>query len=168
MNTYKHLTKGERRLIYLLWNKEKYSMNKIAKILNKNRSTISRELKRNTSSTEIYYSLSAHKKYIRRKSNCHLFSMLKYKNFTDIFIQKFTQNPWRRSYNFWINKNYPLVKVPSARQVFRWINSKIWKNFNIRMSDIISNYIWNVSNRNIKSILKIDHKLVFPIIKKEA
>ncbi|WPL36745.1 hypothetical protein QX179_04965 [Malacoplasma iowae] len=24
-------------------------------------------------------------------------------------------------------KNYPLVKVPSARQVFRWINSKIWK-----------------------------------------
>ena len=64
-------------------------MNKISKILNKNRSTISRELKRNISSTEIYYSLFAHKKYIRRKSNCHLFSMLKYKNFTDLFIQKF-------------------------------------------------------------------------------
>ena len=29
MNTYKHLTKEERHLIYLLWNKEKYSMNKI-------------------------------------------------------------------------------------------------------------------------------------------
>ena len=38
MNTYKHLTKEERHLIYLLWNKEKYTMNKIAKILNKNRS----------------------------------------------------------------------------------------------------------------------------------
>ena len=53
MNTYKHLTKEERHLIYLLWNKEKYSMNKISKILNKNRSTISRELNRNTSSTGI-------------------------------------------------------------------------------------------------------------------
>ncbi|WPL36625.1 helix-turn-helix domain-containing protein [Malacoplasma iowae] len=49
MKTYKHLTKEERCLIYFLWNKEKYSMNKIAKILNKNKSTISRELKRNTS-----------------------------------------------------------------------------------------------------------------------
>ncbi|WPL38744.1 helix-turn-helix domain-containing protein [Malacoplasma iowae] len=47
MKTYKHLTKEERCLIYFLWNKEKYSMNKIAKILNKNKSTISRELKRN-------------------------------------------------------------------------------------------------------------------------
>ena len=92
MNTYKHLTKEEWHLIYLLWYKEKHSMEKITKILNKNRSTISRELKRNTSSTRIYYSLSAHKKYIRRKSNCHLFSMLKYKNFTDIFIKKLTQN----------------------------------------------------------------------------
>ncbi|WPL39236.1 helix-turn-helix domain-containing protein [Malacoplasma iowae] len=55
MKTYKHLTKEERCLIYFLWNKEKYSMNKIAKILNKNKSTISRELKRNTSSTGIYF-----------------------------------------------------------------------------------------------------------------
>ena len=53
MNTYKHLTKEERHLIYLLWNKEKYSMNKISKILNKNKSTISMKLKRNTSSTGI-------------------------------------------------------------------------------------------------------------------
>ena len=63
-------------------------MNKIAKILNKNRSTISRKLKINTSSTGIYYSLSTHKKSIRRKSNCHLFSMLKYKNFTYISLDE--------------------------------------------------------------------------------
>ena len=37
MNTYKHLTKEEWHLIYLLWNKEKFPMYKIAKILNKNR-----------------------------------------------------------------------------------------------------------------------------------
>ena len=53
MNTYKHLTKKERHLIYLLWNKEKYLMNKIAKILNKNRSPTFGELNRNTSSTGI-------------------------------------------------------------------------------------------------------------------
>ena len=63
MNTYKHLTKEER------W-------------------TTFRELKRNTSSTGIYYSLSAHKKYIRRKFNFHLFSMFKYKNFTVFFYSK--------------------------------------------------------------------------------
>ena len=128
MNNYRYLTKEERHLIYLLLNKEKYSMNRIEKILNKNRSTIFMELKRNTFSTGIYYSLYAHKKYIRRKSNCHLFSMLKYKNFTDFFIQKF--NPKSHDVEatiFWIKKNYPLVKVPSFRQVFRWVNSKIWK-----------------------------------------
>ena len=36
MNTYKHLSNEERHLIYILLNKEKYSMNKIAKILNIN------------------------------------------------------------------------------------------------------------------------------------
>ena len=46
--------------------------------------------------------------------------MLKYKNFTDIFIQKF--NPKYHDVEatiFLIKKNYPLVKVPRARQVFR-------------------------------------------------
>ena len=33
MNTYKNLSNEERHLIYTLWNKEKYSMNRIAKIL---------------------------------------------------------------------------------------------------------------------------------------
>ena len=128
MNTYKHLSNEERHLIYILRNKEKYSMNKIAKILNKNRSTISRELKRNTSSTGIYYPTTAHKKYIRRKSNCHMFFMMKYKNFTDLFLQKF--NPKSHGVEatiFWIRKNYPSIKVPSSRQVFRSISSKIWK-----------------------------------------
>ncbi|WPL35651.1 hypothetical protein QX180_04995 [Malacoplasma iowae] len=41
--------------------------------------------------------------------------MLKYKNFTDLFIQKF--NPKSHGVEatiFWIKENYPLVKVPSA------------------------------------------------------
>ena len=54
--------------------------------------------------------------------------MLKYKNITDLFIQKF--NPKSHGVEatiFWIKKNYQLVKVPYTRQVFRWINSNIWK-----------------------------------------
>ncbi|WPL37934.1 IS30 family transposase [Malacoplasma iowae] len=160
MKTYKHLTKEERCLIYFLWNKEKYSMNKIAKILNKNKSTISRELKRNTSSTGIYYSSTAHKKYIRRKSNCHMFFMLKYKNFTDLFIQKF--NPKSHGVEatiFWIKKNYPLVKVPSARQVFRWINSKIWK---IQRRDCLRRKYVKGKRRKIGIFSKIDGKYCIP------
>ncbi|WPL37909.1 IS30 family transposase [Malacoplasma iowae] len=158
MKTYKHLTKEERCLIYFLWNKEKYSMNKIAKILNKNKSTISRELKRNTSSTGIYYSSSAHKKYIRRKSNCHMFFMLKY--FTDLFIQKF--NPKSHGVEatiFWIKENYPLVKVPSARQVFRWINSKIWK---IQRRDCLRRKYVKGKRRKIGIFSKIDGKYCIP------
>ena len=54
--------------------------------------------------------------------------MIKYKNFTDLFIQKF--NPKDHGVEatiFWIKRNYLSVKVPSVRQVFRWISSKIWK-----------------------------------------
>ena len=131
-------------------------MNKIAKILNKNRSPISRGLKRNTSTTGIYYSLSAHKKYIRRKSNCHLFSMLKYKNFTDLFIQKFNQKSHGvEATIFWIKKNYPLFKFPSTRQVFRWINSKIWK---IQRGDCLRRKYVNGKNRKIGIFSKIDGK----------
>ena len=134
-------------------------MNRIAKILNKNKSTISRELKRNTSSTEIYYSLSAHKKYIRRKSNFHLFSMFKYKNFTHIFIQKF--NPKSHVVDasfFWIKKNYALVKFTSTRQVFRWINSNTWK---IQRRDCLRRkYV--KKKRKIGTFSKINGKYYIP------
>ena len=54
--------------------------------------------------------------------------MLKYKNFTDLFIQKFKPKfHCVKATIFWINKNYPSVKVQCTRQVFRWTNSKIWK-----------------------------------------
>ena len=107
-------------------------MNKIAKILNKNRSTISRKLKRNTSSTGIYYSLSAHKKYIRRKSNCHLFSML---------------------------KSYSLVKFSCTRQVFRWINSNIWKK---QRRDCLRRKYVKEKRRKIGIFSKIDGKHCIP------
>lgn len=126
MTNYKHLTKEDRFTISLLFFKENKSLNYIAKFLNKNRSTISRELKRNTFYGNYYYK-KANRKYIRRKSNCHMFCMLKYKTFTELFLSKFN----KRSHGIestihWIKMNYPCVKIPSVRQVYRWINKKIW------------------------------------------
>ena len=44
--------------------------------------------------------------------------MLKYKNFTDLFIQKFKPKfHCVKATIFWINKNYPSVKVQCTRQV---------------------------------------------------
>lgn len=127
MKNYKHLSKEDRHTIYVLWNIEKRSMSHIAKVLNKNKSTISRELKRNASSTGNYYSRNAHRKYIRRKNNCHLFCMLKYKSFIELFYEKFNKKCHGIEATIhWIKKNYPLVQAPSSRQVFRWIKSKIW------------------------------------------
>ncbi|WPL41208.1 hypothetical protein QX184_02060 [Malacoplasma iowae] len=86
--------------------------------------------------------------------------MLKYKNFTDLFIQKF--NPKSHGVEatiFWIKKNYPLVKVPSARQVFRWINSKIWK---IQRRDCLRRKYVKGKRRKIGIFSKIDGKYCIP------
>ena len=86
--------------------------------------------------------------------------MLKYKNFTDIFIQKF--NP--KSHGvlatiFWIKKNYPLVKFSSTKQVFRWINSNIWK---IQRRDCLRRKYVKEKIRKIRIFSKIDGKYYIP------
>ncbi|WP_369524996.1 helix-turn-helix domain-containing protein [Bacteroides acidifaciens] len=63
---YNHLSEKERALIEFMFYQEKRSLNSIAKELNRHRSTISRELKRNES-CGIYNSNNAHKKYLNRK-----------------------------------------------------------------------------------------------------
>ena len=80
--------------------------------------------------------------------------MLKYKNFTDLFIQKF--NPKSHGVEvtiFWIKKNYPLIKVPSARQVFRRMSSKIWK---IQRRDCLRRKYVRGKRRKIEIFSKID------------
>lgn len=160
MKIYKHLSKEERHIIYVLWNKEKWSMSKIAKVINKNKSTISRELKRNTSSTGFYYSNYAHRKYLRRKNNCHLFSMLKYKSFSELFIEKFNKkNHGVEATLYLIKKEYKLVKVPSLRQIYRWINSKNWV---IKRSDCLRRKYVKGKRRKIGMYSKIDNKYCIP------
>ncbi|WPL36885.1 hypothetical protein QX179_00155 [Malacoplasma iowae] len=79
-------------------------------------------------------------------------------NFTDLFIQKF--NPKSHGVEATIlKKNYPLVKVPSARQVFRWINSKIWK---IQRRDCLRRKYVKGKRRKIGIFSKIDGKYCIP------
>ena len=48
-----------------------------------------------------------------------MFFMMKYKNFTDIFLQKFKpKSHGVEATIFWVRKNYPSIKAPSSRQVF--------------------------------------------------
>lgn len=68
--SYHHLTLEERKKLWKLWQK-KYGVREIARILGRNASTISRELKRNMSWNKqypVYRPITAHKKYIERKS----------------------------------------------------------------------------------------------------
>ena len=55
--------------------------------------------------------------------------------------------------------SYPLVKVPSARQVFRWINSKIWK---IQRRDCLRRKYVKGKRRKIGIFSKIDGKYCIP------
>ena len=73
---YIHLTIEERACISK-FKEMNMSLREIAKILNRNVSTISRELKRNSYKTSVNYSVTrysptvANNKYIERRRNCH-------------------------------------------------------------------------------------------------
>lgn len=66
--SYKHLTISERASIEVLL-KENYSIRKIASILNRSVSTISREIKKNKSNDK-YLAESAQSEYNTRKKCC--------------------------------------------------------------------------------------------------
>ena len=66
MNYYKHISKVERLEISILWYKG-YSIADIANVLGRHRSTIYRELKRNTVAGEYLPDKASHKAYVRRK-----------------------------------------------------------------------------------------------------
>lgn len=66
-NNYKHLSSEERDKIAIL-RAQGYSLNKIAKMINRNKSTISRELRRNSSSTyDVYLPHKANQRAKSRK-----------------------------------------------------------------------------------------------------
>ena len=69
MSHYKHISIKEREKI-LVYRERGYSISKIAQELNRNKSTISRELKRNSSRTREYSAVKAQEKYEIRRQFC--------------------------------------------------------------------------------------------------
>lgn len=70
MSNYHHLTSCDREMI-MLWLSHGWSITSIAKYLNRSKSTISREIKRN-SCQDFYRASTAQKKYAARRSACHM------------------------------------------------------------------------------------------------
>lgn len=69
MTSYKHITTGERELIFLYSNMG-YSIRRIGKLLKRSASTISRELRRHSGQGFSYSPSNAQRRYNRNKKKC--------------------------------------------------------------------------------------------------
>ena len=120
---YYQLNLKSRQLIQYLYNEERLSITKISERLKINKSTISREIKRN-SNFGIYDAEIANKKALNRHSHKYFFNNMKYAEFTNLFLEFFEKNFFgiNATYHH-INKKFPKVKKPCLRQIFNLINS---------------------------------------------
>lgn len=126
MKSYNHFSQNERFFIDSAYNEQHLSIRKIAKHLNKSPSAVSREIRRNLINGDYVYIIADNKAKLR-SWHCHSMHFNKYNEFTKLFVQiydKRTCGVYPTIYL--IKKNYPAIKCPSARQVFRWIESNEW------------------------------------------
>ena len=129
--SYTHFTIEERCCLREFY-KKGYSYRKIAKLLGRNVSSVSRELRRNcTHMYEIpsYYPHTAQKKSNLRRSYCHrgMFwsqELIKY-------IEERLLATW--SPEQIANAPSPFEKMPSARTIYRWIYDKYLLNGNLQV-----------------------------------
>lgn len=121
---YKHLTINERACVYQ-FKQMGMSIRKIAEALNRNPSTISRELKRNSYNTGVNYSIArysatnAQEKYIARRINCHR------KTIIDIETKKYIENKIEINWSPEQIVNYIKGRpenIPSVSTIYRWIS----------------------------------------------
>ena len=116
--SYHHFTIEERCCLREFYNKG-YSYRKIAELLGRNVSSISREIMRNKSFMNVkpaYYPHTAQKKYLLRRSYCHR-GMFQDQEKIDYIKEKLllTWSPEQIA-------NTPCeLKMPSTRTIYRWI-----------------------------------------------
>ena len=108
MSHYRHFTIDEREslLVYLSQGKKN---SEIAKLLNRSPSTISRELRRNTSSRSKYSALQAQKAYEKRRKRC----VRRCKHMSFLIIPYPDTILWR-SFHYCDIPVHALTKVPFA------------------------------------------------------
>ena len=119
--SYTHLTIEERCCLREYYNKG-YSYRKIAELLGRNVSTISREINRNKTYMNVkpaYYPHTAQKKYLIRRSYCHR-GMFHKQEVLD-YIQEKLLETWSPEQI----ANTPCeLPMPTARTIYRWIYEK--------------------------------------------
>jgi IS30 family transposase len=118
---YTHLTIEERCCLREYYN-QGYSYRKIAKLLGRDASTISREINRNKTFMNVkpaYYPHTAQKKYLLRRSYCHRgmfqdpekLEYIKGRLLETWSPEQIANTPWEKN-------------LPSARTIYRWIYEK--------------------------------------------
>lgn len=161
MNKYTQLNENERILIDHLFNKEKFSICEIANKLKRNKSTISREIKRNTING-IYNFQHAQHKYKSRQWHKHMFYLEKYSEFTNYFLKYFDKNFY--GVKATINKIKSIdesIKIPCFKQIYNWIKSRRWE---LKPSDKLRSRRKNGNRKRTLGIFsKFTDRYVFPI-----
>lgn len=127
---YTHINYEERVLIEHYFNLN-YSINKIAKEINRSASTISRELKRNFDSNIMNYNSNSASQ-LARKRRYHRFYFKffsireEYEAFNDIFTNVYNKTIWTVELLHFAAKYLFKFKCPSLRTTFNWIKSGNW------------------------------------------
>lgn len=158
--SYRQISIYERENIYYYFNIEKLPVIQIAKILRRNKSTIYREIERNT--VDGYYSpIEAQNKYKIRTQNKFMFKRhFKYEKFTEKFLEIYNkQNHGVKATCYKIGKeNFEIIQ-PSWRQVFRWIKTNRWV---INRSNRLRRYYKKGGKRSIGIFSKFNNRYVLP------
>ena len=127
---YHHLTIEERSCIRKHY-VDGLSYREIARLLGRNVSTISREIRRNCThmyDTPTYYPHTAQKKYLLRRSYCHR-SMFRNREVID-YIDEKLRATWSPEQ---IAGTPCGLKLPSWRTIYRWIYEKYLVNGNLKV-----------------------------------
>ena len=157
LNNQNKLSHNERYLIDILFNQEQKSISEIAKTLKRSKSTISRELKRNTFDG-CYDHNVAQEKTIRRRWHNHSMYLLKYEKFTDQFIQKFDKRYSGIKTTYYKLQNNT-TKI-TWRQIYNWIKSNRWE---IKRKDSLRQYYLKGRKRKKGIFSKFTNSLIIPI-----
>lgn len=120
--SYIHLTIEERCCIREYYKNGK-SFREIARLIGRNASTISREIKRNRTylhDKTSYYPHTAQKKYLLRRSFCHRGGVISEE--AKEYIERKLRETWSPEQ---ISKAKSIYKMPSFKTIYRWIEQKI-------------------------------------------
>lgn len=127
---YTHLTIEERSCLRFYY-KKGLSYRKIAELMGRSVSTISRELRRNCThmyDIPTYYPHTAQKKYLLRRSYCH--RGMFWDNDVIEYINEKLQETWSPEQI----ANAPAnIKTPSFKTIYRWIDEKYLVNGNLKV-----------------------------------